>query len=344
MSEADGAGWKVGRSIILELDLAISIACARAGPGLGTGEIAALVAGTPARLRREFVRMFGEPRRLHATMEAAALAAGVLEEDDIEAAAGAMRGLDLAGAVAALEDLRERRGIAGQAADAPAGTVTRSAVTLSPVARPPAGTVTRFVEAYVHLKAALYAELGFAPASLGPLLAEARVDAERGALILAGGREGEAFWPWLDRFHSEVYLPWRQGREEAMLELERRASSELGAPERGTGIPPTAWLSEKNPLLRFGELGSSLREGSCRPLFWAEPFGIADLWVATPTGCIVSIAGPGPAFEAFLGRFEEAARKVQAIADPTRLVMLCLIRQIGMTNSDMAAYLGIARP
>ncbi|KPL71180.1 hypothetical protein ADM99_11675 [Leptolinea tardivitalis] len=35
---------------------------------------------------------------------------------------------------------------------------------------------------------------------------------------------------------------------------------------------------------------------------------------------------------------------MQALADPTRLIILRLIRAMSMTNTDMAAYLGLARP
>jgi DNA-binding transcriptional ArsR family regulator len=75
-----------------------------------------------------------------------------------------------------------------------------------------------------------------------------------------------------------------------------------------------------------------------------EPFGLADTWLVLPGEVFVSFAEPGEIFENFYSSTQILAKKIQALADPTRLIILRLIRNMGMTNTDMAEFLQISRP
>jgi len=79
-------------------------------------------------------------------------------------------------------------------------------------------------------------------------------------------------------------------------------------------------------------------------LFWAEPFALADSWALLPRALAVSFAQPGARYERFQEVATGLARRVSAPADPTRLVMLRLIRSLGKYNTEIADYLQLARP
>ncbi len=71
---------------------------------------------------------------------------------------------------------------------------------------------------------------------------------------------------------------------------------------------------------------------------------MADLFSLWPGRLVVSIAEPGEVYQDFIVFTEDVARRAQALADPTRLLILRLIRHFGMINTELAAYLGMARP
>ncbi|MCL4561779.1 MAG: winged helix-turn-helix domain-containing protein, partial [Chloroflexi bacterium] len=153
-----------------------------------------------------------------------------------------------------------------------------------------------------------------------------------------------SFWHWMDRFYYEVYHPWRLQRQNLLEAQTRRALTVLGVKEKRNAIPEISWLPEMNPLLRYPEVKSAVQAGQIGVYFWLEPFGLADSWWVAPGLVIVSFAEPGKIYENYYSFARSLASRTQALADPTRLVILRMIRNIGMTNTDMAKYLGISRP
>jgi DNA-binding transcriptional ArsR family regulator len=151
------------------------------------------------------------------------------------------------------------------------------------------------------------------------------------------------FWSWLDRFYYENYQPWRATRQTLLITQRQMAISNLGAVE-GEGAPSIGWLSEKNPLQRIPGLRAGIEEGRWHTCFWVEPFGLADTWTTLPGIVVVSIAPAGAIFNEFASYAEQLANRIQALSDPTRLIILRLIRNMGMNNTDMADYLKLARP
>ena len=59
---------------------------------------------------------------------------------------------------------------------------------------------------------------------------------------------------------------------------------------------------------------------------------------------IVSFAEPGAIYETFRAHAADVAARAAALADPTRLIILRIIRHYGMINTEIAGYLGISRP
>lgn len=151
------------------------------------------------------------------------------------------------------------------------------------------------------------------------------------------------FWRWLDRFYYENFQPWRATRQALLLTQRQTAISNLGDIQ-GDGIPALEWLSEKSPLLRVPGLKAAVESGLCHVCFWVEPYGMPDTWTIFPGLVMASFSPPGELFSGFAHYAEQLASRVQALADPTRLVILHLIRNMGMNNTDMAEYLKMARP
>ncbi len=126
--------------------------------------------------------------------------------------------------------------------------------------------------------------------------------------------------------------------------LEKRAITALGAPEKVGAAPEMAWLPEQSPLQRQPELRKAVRAGRLRVFFWVEPFGLTDWWSLWPGLVLLSFAEPGLLYQDFQAFAADVAARTKAVADPTRLTILRIIRHFGMVNTEIAHYLGLARP
>jgi DNA-binding transcriptional ArsR family regulator len=118
----------------------------------------------------------------------------------------------------------------------------------------------------------------------------------------------------------------------------------LGAREKAGRPPDTAWLPPQNPIQTYPELSQAVQDGRLGVFFWVEPFGLADTWTLFPEFVMVSFAEPGLMYQNFVAYVNEVAERVKALADPTRLTILRLIRHFGLVNTEIANYLEIARP
>ena len=58
----------------------------------------------------------------------------------------------------------------------------------------------------------------------------------------------------------------------------------------------------------------------------------------------ITFGGPEFQYELFRQASDELAAGARALADPTRLIILRLIRNFAMDNTEMAEFLEIARP
>jgi DNA-binding transcriptional ArsR family regulator len=164
--------------------------------------------------------------------------------------------------------------------------------------------------------------------------------------ILYGGDRHARFWQWIDEFYYRAYEPWRRTREGAMQAQRARAEAALGA-ARGDGrAPATEWLAGQNPLRTF----DTVRDGdvSLRVVFWVQPLGMWDLWTLGVLGdsptWVVSFGDPGPGWEHVRDRAENLAERASALGDPTRLLILRIIREMETDSSQIARMLDLARP
>jgi ArsR family transcriptional regulator len=302
----------------MELTIALAIAGRTGALSHLSADLRALAAAAPAGWLAQWPEALapGTP----AVVEEAAAIAGVLTEGDYSRATLAIRDLTTA---AALERLALQAAALGLAPDA--------------ALAPPA----RLADLAMRVTLAGYAQVGLTPQ---PDFAR-RLEQMHALLprILRDGDLHARFWHWLDRFYYEVYQPWRARRAEVPAALEAQARAGLGAPS-GPGVPDLAWLSPQSPLLRYPELHAAVTAGRLRIYFWADPFGLPDAWALRPGLLLCSFAPSGNIYTQLHAAAAEIATRAAALGDPTRLVILRLIRHFGMINTEIADYLGLARP
>lgn len=317
------AGWKIVQSMPMELDAALGIAGGRFGAGsLSTG-IVALRQSCPTDWMDEWPEFYGTMTWFANVLETASLVSGVLEESDYSRATMTIRQTTIEDAI---EHLR-------QMIDVP--------VTAAAPSSYPQETMRELLLDY---RRSAYAEINFShphdPLYENRLKREVQFCAD----ILQGGRLHDRYWHWLDRYYFEVYRPWRENRQTLLTDLEQKLLTMLGTTISEGTIPNIGWLSDVNPGLRYPEIKSAIQNGRLFVNFWLEPFEFADTFLLLPGKIYLAFAEPGQMYRDFLTHTRKLAEQVQALADPTRLIILRLIRTFSMTNTDMAAYLGLSRP
>lgn len=162
--------------------------------------------------------------------------------------------------------------------------------------------------------------------------------------LLRDGPLHSRFWHWLDRFFYEVYQPWRRTREHTIRTLESHALAMLGALASDGQAPGLDWLPAQNPLRVLHGMHDAVEEGRLSVFFWIEPFGLIDLWDIEPGRVLVSFSQPGAIYHNFHAFADDVAGRTKALADPTRLIILRLIRHFGMMNTELASFMEISRP
>lgn len=321
------AGWRLGRSIALELDTALSIA----GPARGWlnfarfAPIRELVAGD---WRQDWETMLGKPRSSVAVLQVAALLADVLFEADYGRATLAIRELTAEDACSSLEE---------RANDTALPTV-RSA-------GEPVSAGERVTKLLLRLFAHEIDRIGIQLIQFDALARALARETEQALRILKGGDLHISFWHWMDRFYYEAYRPWRTSADDRVTTSEARARSALGAVEFDGTPPSIHWLSPHHPIHVNQELRTAVQTGRTRIFFWAEPFGLPDSMTFAPGWLLVSFSELDEAVSSLLlSEAERVTARLKALSDPTRLSILRLIRHFGMDNTEMANYFGLSRP
>jgi len=318
-----GPGWQVGPALALELDVLLAgLRDAEVGTAM-LREFTEMLLSVPAEWRQELHELVGSTRGFFSMFETASFLAGQPVGEDYGLMTIAIRDLTME---AALDRLAEEFRPYGFKPDA----------SLAPRAA--------LIDLWVRGKPGLFRQCGLEMPAGSPALAHLPVEFEQALELLPGSKKFGRFWHWIDRFYYEVYHPWRNTREEQMSLSQRRAQTALGGLS-GKGLPPAlAWLPAQNPLVLFKNLSSAVEAGRMGVYFWVEPFGLADTWTLYPGCVLAAFSPPDEPFRKFSARADDVALRVKALADPTRLIILRLIRQFGLLNAEIADYLGLARP
>lgn len=316
-------GWTVGQSIAWELDTALTLVTGTADPDQLPDALGALWRAVPADWRAESSALLGPNRYPISLISEAAPWAGVLHGDDYTRVTLAIRSLTAAQALDAITPAAAAR---GEVAD-----VTRS-------------QADRLVDLATRLTWRLYQEIGFDLPSESLPVRHERLNVQHVVRILHDGDLHARFWHWLDRFYYEVYRPWRTSRLPALELATQHVLHALGAAHSLDHPPALEWLPTQNPLLRYPELRSAVARTNLHVFFWIEPFGLADHWALLPGTVALSVAEPGDLYAGFTATASHLASRVSALSDPTRLIILRLIRNFGMINTEVADFLQLARP
>jgi ArsR family transcriptional regulator len=312
--------WSIGRSIILELETALTFAPnRRLLPGLSS-DLVEVVNAIPEDWIKGWKELWGRMENYRFGLETAARLAGTIEGEDYGQATLPVRELTVQ---AALEHLMPQA----------------RAMELLP--DPGLASIDQLVALGTQKQIALFAELGFHLIPDDELARHTRQELACATRILADGDLHTRFWMLVDRFFYEVYRPWREVRRQEMEQLEMRARTALGNPNQN---PDLEWLPARNPLLRQPELRQAIQNGRLHVFFWVEPFGLPDTLVLEPGYIAASFAEGGIIFQNFQAWAQDVSRRAQALGDPTRLVILRMIRHFGMVNTEIAEFLEISRP
>ncbi|MEA5077405.1 MAG: winged helix-turn-helix domain-containing protein [Anaerolineaceae bacterium] len=316
-------GWTVSRSILLELDTAIAFVCGGTVSGILPAELAVLSDSVPNEWRTEFIHFMGEVKGNPSYLEQMALLADCLYTTNYSQSTLKLRNFTL-------EEARQ--------------AALRQAKEFNLEPDPTLSGIDQIADLKNRLNYALYQSLGFQVGGQDMRIHDRFLDLRQALRTLQGGDLHEQFWQWLDRFYYQVYEPWHMGRSAYIDQQEKRVIAALGGQDNLKAPPSLEWLSEKNALRSIPELREAVLHGQLQVVFWIEPFGLHDNWVIAPGKVTVACSEPGQLVDNFFHFTEDLAFRLQALSDPTRLLILRLIRNFGMTNTDMADYLGLARP
>ena len=321
-SGSDVQGWKIVQSAAMEMDAALAIA-GGSFPRAGlTADIKPLQ-DAPEDWKALWSVFFKEMTWYSSILENIAEMAGVLDEPDYSRATMAIRGLTVEAAIRRMQELTSDMGVEEPAETNPEKTLRQLFIRYRRSAYEKINLIHPKDQLYENR---LTREIQFCFA------------------IIQGGKSHDEFWHWLDQFYYGIYQPWRESRRAFMGGLEQRVVTMLADNGRGGKRIDLSWLPEMNLALRYPEIKTAVENRDLFINFWLEPFGFADTYALMPGAVYMSFAEPGQMYENFLAYSKNLAAQAQALADPTRLIILRLIRVMSMTNTDMAAYLGLSRP
>lgn len=317
------SGWTIEQSIAMELDAAFSLLGGYAPTRALPPEMAALAERVPDDWRAQMPVFLGEARQFVSFMSELAYFADTVVGGDYAQVTGGIRELTLEQALVRLIAEAQTSGLEPNSALAPG---------------------EQLIDLTQRLDAAAHERLGLSRTYWQARSDKLAQDYRRMLRVLRGGDLHARFWHWLDRFYYESYGPWRRTRAEFMDQLDQHAAILLGARARDSAVPDLAWLPAQSPLLRVPELYTAIQTGQLRVVFWVEPFGLVDSWGLSSDFVIASFAQPGALYQNFQAFAEDIAGRAKAIADPTRLIILRMIRHFGAINTEMAEFLELARP
>lgn len=354
-------GWMIGYSLPMELDAVLYYAAPKEHYLLSQlpPALSELIQQLPTDWRNEWLGLFAELPRSFSTFSLMAGWAGTLFEGDFRKATLPMRELRLSDAI-------ERRITQLQAYNEPI-----------PSADSPLATLQALEQ---QLSLVMYRQMGLAHPNEEIVKRRTAIEVERTAACLRDGHLHSTFWLLVDRFYYETYQPWRMSRLGYMEALLQRASLILGGhkveekqpfpvwdssdalwrlglgrnPKTATlptGVlyfhttpPPIEWLPQQNPIRSSPAIAEKVQKGKTLVYFWVEPFELFDTSFVEPGIFGVSFAEPGIIYDNFLTFVEGLSTRAQALADPTRLIIMRLIRHFSLDNTTMSNYMGISRP
>ncbi len=314
-------GWTVGRSIAFELALALRGASGRMAVNEVPEEMAPLLRLLQDDWRIAWEALIGP---LEDTLKIPAVIAWLADAymlEDYSQATRAMRELDLPTALERMTNRAAEHGV---------------------TANPDLSPQERLVELWAATERATFESVGLTQVVDRRSKDGHTLDAL--PRLLHGGDLHSRFWHLSDRFYYETYAAWRASREDAMRMLHNRAKLFLGGTKSVAEPPTLDWLPAQNMVVNIPSVREAVEGGRFEVLFLVEPLGHFDTFILLPDLVVMTFAEPGALYQRFVAAAEDLSTRLKSVADPTRLKILRLIRHLDLDNTQVAAYLEIARP
>ncbi len=308
----------VSRSVMLEMETFVSALCGHYTEKETPNHLIELIQQVPASLSTELRTLLGR-KRLFSFLDYAATVAEVLEGNDYDQSSMAIRSLTIDQAV---QRFREKT------------------MPLDLGVSEDLSNRAELVALITQAQRKLFAGVGKELSNRRMTIIDD--DAQLAASILADGELHQRFWMLLDRLYYQYWEPFRSKQLDRMRLMESSVNEALKGHELTSET--LHWLPGHNPLRTQPELLAGIEKMGLKVMFWSEPIGLPDTWSITPETFCVSFAESGPVLDAFRRFAESISQKVSALSDPTRLTILRLIREFGMYNTEIASFLGLARP
>jgi DNA-binding transcriptional ArsR family regulator len=97
-------------------------------------------------------------------------------------------------------------------------------------------------------------------------------------------------------------------------------------------------------LVAIPTLRAAVVTGGLDVIFWNEPFDLSDTFALLPAAVLSSFAEGGPLYQYFKDVRNDLVAKLSALANPTRISILRMIRMHDLDNTQLASHLNISRP
>jgi len=162
--------------------------------------------------------------------------------------------------------------------------------------------------------------------------------------IIKGGELEYDFWHCLDRFYYEVYLPWRQENISVIEQQQKNTVQALGKSKSNDSYPDIEVLKKIHPIFHRPNLVKGLSALKVKIHFITTPFRYFDLAHWEPGYGLFTVSETAWKDKNWVDRIDEIAKITKAISDPSRLSILRMIRQSGKYSTEIAAFMNVSRP
>jgi DNA-binding transcriptional ArsR family regulator len=319
-TKSQSSQWFLAKSILMEIDFVINLCVnPRLTAGLSSEQIA-FIKSLPEDWINEWKMMWGENSESKYVLETAARMAECLFGEDYQEAGLFIREMTYP----ELFEILVNRYPNLQSEINSDYSVEEKIITL-----------------FVQANTQNYFSLGFPIETINRQTIPLKNNIRYALRVMAEGDLTTRFWMLVDRFYYQFYNAYRETKKDKMTNMERKVLTLLDAKLTMKNL---SWLPAQNALVRQSELTKAVEDGKRKVCFWVEPFGLMDSWLLEDEFILISFAEAGSIYEGFIRFSEDVAKRSSALGDPTRLLILRLIRNFGMDNTSIAAYLGLSRP
>ena len=314
--------WEIKESLVYELDIIFTMLNDYLPQASYSEDLAEFFSRIPQEMVSEIRSILGEGKHFYKLLAPAAYATGTLFEEDFSLATMPIRQMGLQEAVVKIV---ERSRLDG----------------LELKQNPDSTNLEQFKRTLMVFFTQNEINMGFTTEQNDSHIHVLEKDVILLSRLLKDGDLHARFWHWVDRFYYQIFLPWRLDRKALMSAETERARMAL---EKQDFRQMVDWLPQSSPLKTSGEIIQTMQTKGLHTIFIVEPFQLPDFWFLIPNALVTSFAEGKDLYRHFFGFMEDLSVRLKALADPTRLAILRIVRSSPQDNTLIATHLGISRP